>query len=44
MPAWAAIITSTIGIISHHKHMGLLKTHAAPKLAVKHVTPAAKRG
>jgi len=28
----------------HHKHMGVLKTHAAPKLAVKHVTPAPKRG
>ena len=28
----------------HHKHMGMLKTHAAPKLAVKHVTPAPKRG
>jgi hypothetical protein len=28
----------------HHKHMGALKTHAAPKLAVKHVTPAPKRG
>jgi len=27
----------------HHKHMGLLKTHAAPKLAVKHIAPA-KRG
>lgn len=29
----------------HHKHMGALKTrtHAAPKLAVKHVTPAQKR-
>ena len=30
----------------HHKHMGALKTrtHAAPKIAVKHVTPAPKRG
>jgi len=28
----------------HHQHMGALKTHAAPKLAVKHVTPAPKRG
>jgi hypothetical protein len=28
----------------HHKHVGALKTHAAPKLAVKHVTPAPKRG
>ena len=28
----------------HHKHMGVLKTHATPKVAVKHVTPAAKRG
>ncbi|MEO8320136.1 MAG: hypothetical protein ABI561_17640 [Bradyrhizobium sp.] len=28
----------------HHKHMGVLKTHAAPKFAVKHVTPAPKRG
>jgi hypothetical protein len=28
----------------HHKHMGMLKTHAAPKLAIKHVTPAPKRG
>ena len=28
----------------HHKHMGVLKTEAAPKLAVKHVTPAPKRG
>jgi hypothetical protein len=27
----------------HHKHMGMLKTHAAPKLAVKHIAPA-KRG
>jgi hypothetical protein len=27
----------------HHKHMGMLKTHAAPKLAIKHFTPA-KRG
>jgi hypothetical protein len=24
--------------------MGMLKTHAAPKFAVKHVTPAPKRG
>ena len=30
--------------IRHHKHMGVLKTHSAPKLAVKHVTPAPKRG
>jgi len=30
----------------HHKHMGALKTrtHAAPKFAVKHVTPSPKRG
>ena len=28
----------------HYKHMGVLKTHSAPKLAVKHVTPAPKRG
>jgi hypothetical protein len=28
----------------HHKQMGALKTHAAPNLAVKHVTPAPKRG
>jgi len=28
----------------HHSHMGMLKNHAAPKLAIKHVTPAAKRG
>jgi hypothetical protein len=28
----------------HHKHMGALKTHAAPKLAVKQVTPTPKRG
>ena len=27
----------------HHKHMGALKTHASPKVAIKHVTPA-KRG
>ena len=27
----------------HHKHMGALKTHASPKVATKHVTPA-KRG
>jgi hypothetical protein len=27
----------------HHGHMGMLKTHAAPKLAVKHVAPV-KRG
>jgi hypothetical protein len=26
-----------------HKHMGMLKTHATPKVAVKHVAPA-KRG
>jgi hypothetical protein len=30
--------------VRHHKHMGVLKTHAAPKFAVKHVTPAPKRG
>jgi hypothetical protein len=29
---------------SDHKHMGVLKTHAAPKLAVKHVTPSPRRG
>ena len=28
----------------HHGHMGALKTHATPKLAIKHVTPSAKRG
>jgi hypothetical protein len=28
----------------HHKHMGKLKTHAAPKVATKHVISAAKRG
>ena len=28
----------------HHGHMGALKTHAAPKLAIKHVTAAPKRG
>jgi len=28
----------------HHKHMGMLKTHHAPQLAVKRVTPAPKRG
>jgi hypothetical protein len=28
----------------HDKHMGVLKTHAAPKFTVKHVTPAPKRG
>ncbi len=27
----------------HHKQMGMLKTHATPKLAVKHIAPA-KRG
>jgi hypothetical protein len=27
----------------YHKHMGMLKTHAAPKLAVKHIAPV-KRG
>ena len=27
----------------HHKHMGVLKTHAAPKFVVKHIAPA-KRG
>ena len=27
----------------HHKHIGALKTHAAPKFAIKHVT-SAKRG
>ena len=28
----------------HQRHMGMLKTHAAPKLVVKHLTPAPKRG
>jgi hypothetical protein len=28
----------------HHKYMGVLKTHAKPNVAIKHVTPAAKRG
>jgi hypothetical protein len=28
----------------HHEHMGTLKTHAAPKIARQHATPAAKRG
>jgi hypothetical protein len=31
----------------HHrsqKHMGALKTHATPKVAKQHATPAAKRG
>jgi hypothetical protein len=28
----------------HHGHMGALNTHAAPKFAIKHVTPAPKRG
>jgi hypothetical protein len=27
----------------HHKHMGMLKSHGAPKFAIKHVT-SAKRG
>jgi len=27
----------------HHKHIGLHKMHAKPHIAVKHVTPAAKR-
>jgi len=27
----------------HHQHMGMLKTHATPKLAVKHIAPV-KRG
>lgn len=27
----------------HHKHMGMQKTHASPKLAVKHIAPV-KRG
>lgn len=27
----------------HHKHMGMFKTHVAPKVATKHITPA-KRG
>lgn len=27
----------------HHKHIGALKTHAKPHIAVKHVTPSAKR-
>jgi hypothetical protein len=27
----------------HHKHMGMLKTHATPKVAIKHFT-SAKRG
>ena len=27
----------------YHKHMGMLKTHATPKLAVKHIAPV-KRG
>jgi Ni/Co efflux regulator RcnB len=28
----------------HHEKMGALKTHVSPKLAIKHVTPTAKRG
>ena len=28
----------------HHGHMGVLKTHGTPKLAIKHVTAAPKRG
>jgi len=28
----------------HHKHIGVLKMHAKPHVAIKHVTPAAKRG
>ena len=43
MRGWAAITTSITAIIAHHKHMGVLKTHAAPKFAVKHIAPA-KRG
>lgn len=27
----------------HHKHIGKLRTHAKSHVAVKHVTPAAKR-
>ena len=26
--------------VRHHKQMGALKTHASPKLAVKHIAPA----
>jgi len=29
--------------VRHHKHMGVLKTHATPKVAVKPIAPA-KRG
>ena len=28
----------------HHKHIGVLKMHAKPHVAIKHVTSAAKRG
>lgn len=27
----------------HHKHIGMHRTHAKPHVAVKHVTPTAKR-
>ena len=27
----------------HHKHIGLHKMHAKPHIAVKHMTPAARR-
>ncbi|WP_027584004.1 hypothetical protein [Bradyrhizobium sp. Ai1a-2] len=28
----------------HHKHIGAIKTHATPKVAVKHIVRPAKRG
>jgi hypothetical protein len=28
----------------HHKHIGVIKTHVAPKVATKHIVRPAKRG
>ncbi|WP_454619750.1 His-rich protein BRANT [Bradyrhizobium cenepequi] len=28
----------------HHKHIGVIKTHVTPKVAVKHIVRPAKRG
>jgi hypothetical protein len=28
----------------HHNHMGMLRTHATPKFAIKHIPSTAKRG
>ena len=44
MPRWAAIMSGISAIIASHKRMGALKTHQFSKVAIKHVTPATKRG